>query len=73
MKEVICFSAVLEAMKVGKKAKRPSWTGYIAIYDPIESDVMNQPYIYANCKDGEIVPAVITQLDILADDWIIID
>jgi len=63
------FSKALLEMKKGYGLKRPSWVGYITIQKPDERSKMNRPYIYAVCKDGEVVPAVINNLDIMAEDW----
>ena len=59
----------MSAMKGGTKVKRPHWVGFIALQRPDENSMMNQPYIYASCKDGEVVPAVINNLDMMAEDW----
>lgn len=67
------FGVALEAMRLGARAKRPSWEGYLLMQKPDEHSKMNQPYIYATCKNGEVVPAVINQLDMLASDWIILE
>lgn len=63
------FSIALEWLKLGKRVKRPSWAGYLVIQRPDENSKMNRPYIYAVCKDGEVVPAVINMLDMMAEDW----
>lgn len=66
------FSEALDEMKEMKHVKRPNWEGYIAIcYNYVKG--LNKPFIYANCKDGEIVPAVINNLDMLAEDWEIVE
>jgi len=67
--EIKSFSYALEALKNGGKVKRPHWVGYLQLQVPDEHSKMNRPYLYAVCKDGEIVPAVINNLDLLADDW----
>ena len=63
------FSSALLELKAGARIKRPSWEGYLLLQIPDEHSKMNRPYIYAVCKDGEVIPAVINQLDIMADDW----
>lgn len=60
-------------MKAGFRVKRPHWVGCIALQTPDENSKMNRPYIYAVCKDGEVVPAVINNLDIMAEDWVCAD
>jgi hypothetical protein len=63
------FSQALLALKEGKRIKRPAWVGFIEIQNPDEQSKMNRPYIFAVCKDGEVVPAVINMLDMMANDW----
>lgn len=63
------FSAALLWLKDGFTIKRSNWTGCLKLQIPDENSKMNQPYIYAICKDGEIVPATINMLDMLAEDW----
>lgn len=63
------FSQAFSALKSGSKIKRPSWAGYLILQVPDEHSKMNRPYIYAVCKDGEVVPAVLNNLDLMAEDW----
>lgn len=67
------FSTALEALKEGNRATRENWNGpnqYIALLD--ESEEMDRAYIYIKTVNGEIVPWVATQSDLLADDWTIL-
>lgn len=63
------FSHALLLLKTGKRIKRPEWKGYLELQVPDENSKMNRPYIYAVCQNGEVVPAVINMLDMLAEDW----
>jgi len=67
------FSDALRIMKDGASVKRPSWEGYLLLQVPDVNSKMNCPYIYAVCKGGEVVPAVINMLDMMAEDWIRLD
>lgn len=67
------FSAALREMKLGKKVRRFEWGGYIQIQRPDEHSKMSCPYIYAVCKGGEVVPAVINMLDMMAEDWEVVE
>ena len=64
------FSKALDSLKLGNTVKRPLWLGYLKLQVPDENSKMNHPYIYAVCKDGEIVPAVINMIDMMAEDWL---
>ena len=63
------FSNALRAMKEGKKVRRHSWGGHLAMQVPDENSKMNRPYLYAVCVGGEVVPALINDLDMMAEDW----
>lgn len=63
------FSGALVALRNGQKVKRAEWKGYLEMQVPDEHSKMNRPYIFAKCAGGEVVPAVINNLDIMADDW----
>ena len=63
------FSEALALLKEGKNVRRHDWFGSLQLQVPDENSKMNRPYIYARCKDGEVVPAVINMLDMMAEDW----
>ena len=63
------FSCALTALKNGQRVKRPDWLGYLELQRPDEYSKMNHPYIFAVCKNGEVVPAVVNMIDMLAADW----
>lgn len=63
------FSEALVHLKIAAKIKRPEWGGYLILQNPDEQSKMNRPYIYAVCRGGEVVPAVLNNLDLMADDW----
>lgn len=63
------FSEALKFLKSGFKVKRPEWVGCLQLQRPDENSKMNQPYIYATCKGGQIVPAALNMLDVMAEDW----
>lgn len=63
------FSDALRAMKQGKHVRRHSWGGYLALQVPDANSKMNRPYLYAVCVGGEVVPALINDLDMMAEDW----
>jgi hypothetical protein len=67
----VLFSQAFNWLLEGKRVQRPHWGGYLIVQVPDENSKMNQRYIYAVCKNGEIVPAVINQLDMFATDWMI--
>ena len=69
------FSNALEAVKAGKKIQRKGWNGkglWIEIQRPNENSKMTLPYLYLNYPNGNRVPWLASQTDMLEEDWIII-
>lgn len=67
------FGAVLFSLKYeGARAARDGWNGkgmYIELQTPDENSKMRRPYIYMCPVDGDLVPWVASQSDLLAEDW----
>ena len=54
---------------------REGWNGknqYIMIQNPTQGSKMTRPYIYIKTVQGDFVPWLASQTDILADDWVIV-
>jgi len=73
----LSFGHAIEAMKAGDRVARSGWNGknmWIAIQTPGEPSKMKKPYIYMRPVDGEFVPWLASQTDMLANDWqVVID
>lgn len=68
----VSFGRALELLKEGKKVARKGWNGagqYIALQTPDENSKMRKPYLYISPVDGELVPWLASQTDMLAEDW----
>jgi hypothetical protein len=66
------FGQVLEALKDGEHLTRAGWNGkdmWIHLQVPDENSKMRRPYIYMKPIDGDLVPWVASQSDLLAEDW----
>jgi hypothetical protein len=66
------FSAALEYIKEGSKLTRTGWNGpqqYIKLQRPDANSKMSLPYIYIRTVQGDLVPWLASQTDLLADDW----
>jgi hypothetical protein len=62
-------------MRHGSKVTREGWNGpgqYLELQVPDEHSKMRKPYIYISPVDGELVPWLASQTDLLANDWMII-
>ena len=79
------FGEAIEELKQGHSLARRGWNGkgiYIRLQRPTPQSFMTEPYIYIETS-GLIsdnpdaprgrVPWVVSQTDVLAEDWIIVD
>lgn len=60
-------------LKVGIKVSREGWNGkgqWLELQVPDEHSKMTLPYIYISTVDGDLVPWLASQTDMLAEDWI---
>lgn len=66
------FGSALEALKSGWKVARQGWNGknmWLYIQTPDMFSKMTLPYIYMYTTQGDRVPWLASQTDILAEDW----
>lgn len=62
----------LEVLRNGGRVTRAGWNGpgqWLALQVPDEHSKMRKPYLYISPVDGEFVPWLASQTDILAADW----
>lgn len=74
--ETFDFGQALELLKQGKKVARLNWNGkgqFLALQIPDENSKMRKPYIYISPVDGELVPWLASQTDLLDADWILVE
>jgi len=65
------FGGAILALKAGERVTRAGWNGkgmWLALQRPNHS-IMSLPYLYIRTVEGELVPWVASQADILAEDW----
>jgi hypothetical protein len=68
----LTFGEALRALKQGKRVTRSGWNGpdqWIELQVPDAFSKMRKPYIYMSPVDGEFVPWLASQTDMLAEDW----
>lgn len=66
------FGDAIRAMRVGKKVAREGWNGkgmWLNMQVPDANSKMSLPYIYMKTADGNLVPWLASQTDMLSDDW----
>lgn len=67
------FGVALDSLLGGRRVTRKGWNGsgmWIALQKPDLGSKMTRPYIYMRTAQGDQVPWVASQTDILARDWV---
>ena len=70
------FSSALKMIKGGHQVKRLGWNGegmHIALQMPGANSKMTLPYIYMHTVQGDLVPWLASQTDLLANDWMVLE
>ena len=70
------FGQAIEALKQGKKVARAGWNGkgmYLELQRPDAHSKMTLPYIYMYTAQGDNVPWLARQTDMLSDDWVTVE
>lgn len=70
------FGTALALLKTGRRLQRSGWNGpgqYIELQRPDENSKMNLPYVYIRTVQGQLVPWLASQTDLLAEDWRTVD
>jgi len=66
------FSSALVGLKEGFRVSREGWNGknmWLELQLPDANSKMTLPYIYMSTVQGDLVPWLASQTDILAGDW----
>jgi len=71
------FGAAIEHLKADPDCRisRSGWNGkgmWLKLQTPDKYSKMSLPYIYMKTADGNLVPWLASQTDILAEDWSIV-
>ena len=69
------FGDALIFLRQGKKVARFGWNGknmWLHLQKPDMNSKMTLPYIYMKTAQGDLVPWLASQTDILAVDWEIV-
>ena len=72
----IDFGDAIDALKRGYAMARADWHAkgmYIKLQVPDASSKMTLPYIYMRTVQGDLVPWLASQTDMLANDWWCVD
>jgi len=66
------FGQAIAQLRVGEKVARAGWNGkgmWLHLQVPDEHSKMTLPYIYMSTAQGDLVPWLASQTDMLAEDW----
>ena len=66
------FGDAIQALKRGERVCRAGWNGkgmWLALQRPDAHSKMTLPYIYMRTAQGDLVPWLASQTDLLAEDW----
>ncbi len=66
----------VKQLRGGSKVRRSGWNGkgmYLELQVPDEHSKMTLPYVYMKTVQGDLVPWLCSQTDLLATDWEIAD
>jgi len=69
------FGDMLRSIRDGQWCCRAGWNGkgmYIALQPPDANSKMTLPYIYMRTVQGDFVPWLASQTDMLATDWAVV-
>lgn len=72
MSAIGAFDTALTFLKAGGRIARAGWNGkgqYLQIQRPDAHSKMTLPYIYIRTVQGDLVPWLASQTDLLAEDW----
>lgn len=70
------FGQAIEALKQGKKVARAGWNGknmHLELQRPDAHSKMTLPYIYMYTAQGDNVPWLASQTDMLSEDWVTVE
>lgn len=70
---MVKFGEAIELLKQGFRVARTGWNGkgmHLALQEPDEHSKMTLPYIYMYTAQGDRVPWLASQTDLLSEDWV---
>ena len=67
------IGGMVQELRKGHRMRRRGWNGkgmYLELQVPDENSKMTLPYIYMRTVQGDLVPWLCSQTDMLAEDWV---
>lgn len=72
--EKMSIGYAVEALKGGHKVAREGWNGkgmWLELQRPDAHSKMTLPYVFMRTAQGDLVPWLCSQTDLLAEDWVL--
>lgn len=69
------IGSAVALMRVGRAVARAGWNGKgmeLRLQVPDDHSKMSLPYVYMRTVQGDLVPWLCSQTDLLADDWYVV-
>jgi Protein of unknown function (DUF2829) len=66
------FGWALRQLQMGERVFRENWNGkgqYLELQTPDVNSKMTLPYIFIHTVQGDLVPWLASQTDLLSEDW----
>lgn len=66
----------VDALKGGQRVARSGWNGkgmWLELQVPDQYSKMTVPYVFMCTAQGDLVPWLCSQSDLLAEDWEVVD
>lgn len=70
------FALALEQLMDGRRVARSGWNGkgmWIALHKPDEGSKMTEPFLFMRTAQGGLIPWTVSQADVLAHDWELVE
>lgn len=67
------LGGALHSLRAGRRVARQGWNGkgmWLHLQVPDAHSKMTLPYIYMSTAQGDLVPWLASQTDLLANDWV---
>lgn len=69
------FAEAITQIKLGHRVAREGWNGkgqYLELQVPDKHSKMTLPYIFIHTVQGDLVPWLASQTDLLSEDWVLV-
>lgn len=73
MEPAFGIGRAIELLHEGRSVTRLGWNGanqYVTLQNPDENSKMTRPYVYITSVQGDRIPWLASQTDLLMEDWV---